>query len=57
MLSGNVGAQYYTERTALMARPGPQTQAKRQREQTKKDKRAAKEEKRALRKAQKLADS
>ncbi len=39
-----------------MARPGPQTQAKRQREQLKKDKRLAKEEKKALRKAQKLAD-
>ena len=38
-----------------MARPGPQTQAKRQREQKKREKRRAKEEKKALRKAQKLA--
>jgi len=36
-----------------MARPGPQTQAKRQREQAKKDKRRAKEEKKVLRKAAK----
>ncbi len=34
-----------------MARPGPETQAKRRREQAKKEKRRAKEEKRALRKA------
>lgn len=34
-----------------MARPGPQTQAKRQREQAKRDKRRAKDEKKALRKA------
>ena len=38
-----------------MARPGPQTFAKRQREQAKKDKRRAKEEKKALRKAEKEA--
>ena len=38
-----------------MARPGPQTFAKRQREQAKKDKRRAKEEKKALRKAEKAA--
>ena len=36
-----------------MARPGPQTHAKRQRELAKKDKRRAKEEKKALRKAEK----
>ena len=36
-----------------MARPGPQTQAKRRREQAKKEKRRAKEEKKALRKAEK----
>ncbi len=36
-----------------MARPGPATQAKRQRERAKQDKRKAKEEKRALRKEQK----
>lgn len=36
-----------------MARPGPETQAKRRREQAKKEKRRAKEEKKALRKAQK----
>ena len=34
-----------------MARPGPETQAKRRRELAKKEKRRAKEEKRALRKA------
>jgi hypothetical protein len=34
-----------------MARPGPQTQAKRQREQKKREKREAKEKKKALRKA------
>ena len=39
-----------------MARPGPQTHAKRQREQAKKDKRRAKEEKKALRKARKSGD-
>ncbi len=39
-----------------MARPGPQTQAKRRREQEKKDKRNAKLEKKALRKAQKKAN-
>lgn len=37
-----------------MGRPGPQTHAKRQREQAKKEKRQAKEEKKALRKAEKL---
>jgi len=36
-----------------MARPGPQTQAKRRREQAKKEKRRAKDEKKALRKAEK----
>jgi len=41
----------------LMGRPGPQTQAKRQREQAKKDKRRAKEEKKALRKAEKTANA
>ena len=39
-----------------MARPGPQTHAKRQREQLKKDKRRAKDEKKALRKAEKETD-
>lgn len=39
-----------------MARPGPQTYAKRLREQAKKEKRIAKEEKKALRKAEKLAE-
>ena len=34
-----------------MARPGPETQAKRRREQAKKEKRRAKEEKKALRRA------
>jgi len=36
-----------------MGRPGPQTQAKRRREQLKREKREAKAEKKALRKAQK----
>ena len=40
-----------------MGRPGPQTQAKRRREQAKKEKRKAKEEKMALRKAQKTSDA
>ena len=40
-----------------MARPGPQTHAKRQREQAKLEKRRAKEEKKALRKAEKLGDA
>ncbi len=40
-----------------MARPGPQTHAKRQREQAKKEKRRAKEEKKALRKAEKMANT
>ena len=39
-----------------MARPGPETQAKRRREQEKLEKRRAKAEKKALRKAQKQAD-
>ena len=38
-----------------MGRPGPQTHAKRMREQAKKEKRRAKAEKKALRKAQKEA--
>lgn len=38
-----------------MARPGPETQAKRRREQEKREKRMAKEEKKALRKALKNA--
>ncbi len=42
---------------AFMARPGPQTQAKRRRELAKKEKRRAKEEKKALRKEQKEADA
>jgi hypothetical protein len=40
-----------------MARPGPETQAKRRREQEKIEKRRAKAEKKALRKAQKKADA
>ncbi len=40
-----------------MARPGPETQAKRRREQDKRDKRRAKQEKRALRRAQKKVNS
>jgi hypothetical protein len=38
-----------------MARPGPETQAKRQREYAKKEKRRAKDQKRATRKAAKAA--
>jgi hypothetical protein len=40
-----------------MARPGPMTQAKRQRERSKKEKRKAKEEERALRKEEKARNS
>jgi len=40
-----------------MARPGPTTQAKRQRERSQKEKRKAKEEERALRKEQKARNS
>lgn len=40
-----------------MGRPGPQTHAKRQREQAKKEKRRAKAEKKALRKAEKAANA
>jgi hypothetical protein len=40
-----------------MARPGPTTQAKRQRERAQKEKRKAKEEERALRKEQKARNS
>ncbi len=42
---------------AFMARPGPQTQAKRRRELAKKEKRKAKEEKKVLRKEQKKGDA
>jgi len=45
------------EGSVVMARPGPETQAKRRREQDKRDKRRAKEEKKALRKAQKKANA
>jgi len=41
----------------FMARPSPQTQAKRQRERAKMEKRKEKEEKRALRKEQKAMKS
>ncbi len=54
---GNVDTHFSTKGSAFMARPGPQTQAKRRREQAKKEKRRAKEEKKALRKAQKEADA
>lgn len=40
-----------------MARPSPQTQAKRARERAKMEKRKAKEEKRALRKDKKIRDA
>ncbi len=56
-LCGNVATHFSTKGPAFMARPGPQTQAKRRREQAKKEKRRAKEEKKALRKAQKEADT
>ncbi len=39
-----------------MGRPGPQTQAKRQREQAKREKRRVKDERRAARKAAKIAN-
>ena len=44
--------QHFREATP-MGKPGPQTQAKRRREQMKREKREAKAEKKALRKAQK----
>ena len=47
------GIVYTPTGIRIMGRPGPQTQAKRQREQAKKEKRRAKEEKKALRKAAK----
>lgn len=40
-----------------MARPGPETHAKRQRENAKKEKRRAKEQKKASRKAEKAASA
>ena len=49
------GIVYMPTGTRIMGRPGPQTQAKRQREQAKREKRRAKEEKKALRKADKVA--
>ncbi len=56
-LCGKVAVHIATEGINCMARPGPQTHAKRQREQAKKEKRRAKEEKKALRKAEKLANT
>ena len=56
-LCGKVIVLVATEGRSYMARPGPQTHAKRQREQAKKEKRRAKEEKKALRKAEKLANA
>jgi ribosomal protein L12E/L44/L45/RPP1/RPP2 len=56
-LCGKVAADISTEGSNSMARPGPQTHAKRQREQAKKEKRRAKEEKKALRKAEKMANT
>ncbi len=55
-LSATVGDQLSRGGLKIMARPGPQTLAKRQRERAKKDKRRAKEEKKALRKAEKMRD-
>jgi hypothetical protein len=52
-----VAADISTEGSNSMARPGPQTHAKRQREQAKKEKRRAKEEKKALRKAEKMGNT
>ena len=56
-LCGKVIVLVAMEGSNCMARPGPQTHAKRQREQAKKDKRRAKEEKKALRKAEKMANA
>lgn len=44
-------------RSSSMARPGPETQARRHREQVKKEKRRAKEAKRVLRKEQKITNA
>ena len=52
---GMVAALFYKQ-GYMMARPGPETMARRRREQAKKEKREAKEEKKALRKAQKNAN-
>ena len=52
-IAGNVADHFALKESPSMARPGPQTQAKRQRELAKLEKRRAKEEKKALRKAQK----
>ncbi len=54
---GKVTDSVSREGSNSMARPGPQTHAKRQREQAKKEKRRAKEEKKALRKAEKTANA
>ncbi len=54
---GKVTDSVSREESNSMARPGPQTHAKRQREQAKKEKRRAKEEKKALRKAEKTANA
>lgn len=56
-LCGNVAAHSPTKGATVMARPGPETQAKRRREQAKKEKRMAKEEKKAQRRAQKKANA
>ena len=56
LISGNVDTHASKEGLNFMARPGPQTHAKRQREQAKKEKRRAKEEKKALRKAEKTGE-
>jgi len=53
----NVVTHFLTEGPDFMARPGPETQAKRRREQDKIEKRRAKAEKKALRKAQKQAET
>ena len=52
MPRGKTALQHNSEATT-MGKPGPQTQAKRRREQVKREKREAKAEKKALRKAQK----
>ncbi len=54
MLRGKATVQHFSE-AMPMGKPGPQTQAKRRREQMKREKREAKAEKKALRKAQKEA--
>ena len=55
MPHGKTAMQHFSEATP-MGKPGPQTQAKRRREQVKREKREAKAEKKALRKTQKALE-